>query len=47
MLDTHLNDGEIKIHQVVAGSSKMYLDGKIIDYLQRQICIFPVYVLTF
>ena len=41
MLDTHLHDGKIEIHQVVAGSGKMDLDGKEIDYSQGQICIIP------
>jgi quercetin dioxygenase-like cupin family protein len=41
VLDTHLHDGKIEIHEVVAGSGKMYLDGKEMDYSQGKICIIP------
>jgi quercetin dioxygenase-like cupin family protein len=41
VLDTHSHDGKIEIHQIVAGSGKMYLNGKVIDYSQGQICIIP------
>ena len=41
VLDTHVHDGKIEIHEVVAGSGKMNLDGKEIDYRQGQICIIP------
>ena len=41
VLDTHLHDGKIEIHQIIAGSGKMYLEGKVIDYSQGQICIIP------
>ena len=39
--DTHLHDGKTEIHQIIAGSGKMYLEGKVIDYSQGQICIIP------
>jgi quercetin dioxygenase-like cupin family protein len=41
VLDTHLHDGKIEIHEVVAGSGKMNLDGKEIDYTPGIICIIP------
>ena len=41
VLDTHSHNGKIEVHQVVAGSGKMYLDGKVIDYSQGKICIIP------
>jgi quercetin dioxygenase-like cupin family protein len=41
-LDTHLHDGKIEIHEVIAGNGKMYLDGKEIDYSPGQVCIIPV-----
>ena len=41
ILDTHMHDGKIEIHEVVAGSGKMYLNGKEIDYRKGQICIIP------
>ena len=44
VLDTHLHDGKIEIHEVVAGSGKMYLDGKEIDYTVGQICLIPANV---
>ena len=44
VLDTHVHDGKIEIHEVVAGSGKMYLDGMEIDYRQGQICVIPANV---
>ena len=41
VLDTHLHDGKTEIHQIIAGSGKMYLEEKVIDYSQGQICIIP------
>jgi quercetin dioxygenase-like cupin family protein len=41
VLDTHFHDGKIEIHEVIAGSGKMYLDGKEIDYSPGKICIIP------
>ena len=41
MLDTHLHEGKIEIHEVVAGSGKMYLAGREIDYAPGQICLIP------
>ena len=41
VLDTHVHDGKIEIHEVVAGSGKMYLDGREIAYSQGKICIIP------
>ena len=41
VLDTHVHDGKIEIHEVVAGSGTMYLDGKEITYRQGQICVIP------
>jgi quercetin dioxygenase-like cupin family protein len=41
MLDTHLHDGAIEIHEVVAGSGKFYLDAKEIDYSIGKISIIP------
>ncbi len=32
ILDTHVHDGKIEIHEVVGGSGKFYLDSKEIDY---------------
>ena len=44
VLDTHLHDGKIEIHLVIAGSGKMYMDGKIIDYSEGSICLIPANV---
>lgn len=44
VLDTHSHDGKIEIHEVVAGSGKMYLDGREINYLPGQICLIPANV---
>jgi quercetin dioxygenase-like cupin family protein len=41
ILDTHSHNGKIEIHQVIAGSGKMYLDSREIEYYQGQICIIP------
>jgi mannose-6-phosphate isomerase-like protein (cupin superfamily) len=41
VLDTHSHDGKIEIHEVVAGSGKMYLGGKEFDYYPGQICLIP------
>ena len=41
VLDTHLHDGKIELHEVVAGSGKMYLDGKEINYFPGTVCLIP------
>jgi quercetin dioxygenase-like cupin family protein len=41
VLDTHVHDGKMEIHEVIAGSGKMYLDGKEINYSPGQVCIIP------
>lgn len=41
MLDTHSHDGQIEIHEVVAGSGKFYLDGKEMDYSAGKISVIP------
>lgn len=41
ILDTHLHDGKIEIHEVVGGSGTMYLDGKEISYSVGRICVIP------
>jgi quercetin dioxygenase-like cupin family protein len=41
VLETHIHDGKMEIHEVVAGNGKMYLDDKEIDYRQGQICVIP------
>jgi quercetin dioxygenase-like cupin family protein len=44
ILDTHMHDGKIEIHEIVAGSGTMYLDGKEINYVPGQICLIPANV---
>ena len=44
VLDTHFHDGKIEIHEIIAGSGKMYLDNKEIDYAPGQICLIPANV---
>ena len=41
ILDTHLHDGKIEIHEVVSGSGTMFLDKKEINYTVGQICVIP------
>ena len=41
ILDTHLHDGKIEIHEVVGGSGMIYLDDKEISYSTGRICIIP------
>ncbi|MBK5721818.1 cupin domain-containing protein [Dysgonomonas sp. Marseille-P4677] len=41
MLDTHLHDGIIEIHEVIEGNGTMYLDGKEINYSKGSICVIP------
>lgn len=41
MLDTHLHDGKIEIHEVVAGDGTFYLAGKEIDYSVGRISVIP------
>ncbi|MDR1724362.1 MAG: cupin domain-containing protein [Tannerella sp.] len=41
MLDTHIHDGKAEIHEVVAGSGKMYLDGREIEYSVGTLCLIP------
>lgn len=41
ILDTHLHDGKIEIHEVVGGSGTMYLDDKEISYSVGRICVIP------
>jgi quercetin dioxygenase-like cupin family protein len=40
-LDTHVHEGKIEIHEVIAGSGKMYLNGKELNYSQGQVCVIP------
>ena len=44
VLDTHSHDSKIETHEIVAGSGKMYLDGKEIDYYPGEICLIPANV---
>ena len=41
VLDTHLHDGKMEIHQIIAGSGQMFMDGKTIAYSEGIICIIP------
>jgi quercetin dioxygenase-like cupin family protein len=41
VLDTHLHDGKIEIHEIIAGNGKMYLADREIDYSEGKICIIP------
>jgi quercetin dioxygenase-like cupin family protein len=41
MLDTHVHDGKAELHEVVAGSGTMYLDGKEIAYFKGQVTFIP------
>jgi len=41
VLETHLHDGKIEIHEVVAGGGTMFLDKKEINYTVGQICVIP------
>jgi quercetin dioxygenase-like cupin family protein len=41
MLDTHVHNGKAEIHEVVAGSGTMYLDGKEIEYSVGKLCLIP------
>jgi quercetin dioxygenase-like cupin family protein len=41
VLDTHVHDGKIEIHEVIAGNGKMYLDNKKINYSPGKICVIP------
>jgi Uncharacterized conserved protein, contains double-stranded beta-helix domain len=41
ILEPHLHDGKIEIHEVVAGSGTMFLDKKEINYTVGQICVIP------
>ena len=45
ILDTHLHDGKIEIHEVVAGNGTMILDGNEITYTVGQICVIPANML--
>jgi len=41
VLDTHLHDGKMEIHQVLSGNGQMYMDGKTIAYSEGIMCIIP------
>ncbi|MDR2920532.1 MAG: AraC family ligand binding domain-containing protein [Tannerella sp.] len=41
ILDTHLHDGKIEIHEVISGSGMISLDNKEISYSTGRICIIP------
>lgn len=41
MLDMHVHDGKIEIHEFVGGSGKFYLNGKEIDYSIGKISVIP------
>ena len=41
ILDTHMHDGKIEIHEVISGSGVMYLDGKEFSYSVGQMCVIP------
>lgn len=41
ILDTHVHDGIIEIHEVIAGSGKFYLNSTEMDYSVGQISVIP------
>ena len=41
MLDTHLHEGQIEIHEVIAGEGICYLEGKEINYFTGKISVIP------
>lgn len=41
ILDTHVHDGKIEIHEVVAGSGQFYLEDKETDYSVGKISVIP------
>jgi len=41
MLDTHVHDGKIEIHEVVGGNGKFYLNDKEVDYSIGKISVIP------
>lgn len=41
MLDTHVHDGKIEIHEVVGGNGTFYLGDKEIDYSIGKISVIP------
>jgi mannose-6-phosphate isomerase-like protein (cupin superfamily) len=40
-LDTHVHEGKIEIHEVVAGKGKFYLADKETDYFVGKISVIP------
>jgi len=44
VLETHIHDGKMEIHEVVAGSGKFYLEGKEMDYSVGKIGVIPANV---
>ena len=41
ILDTHMHDGKIELHEVAGGSGTMYLDKQEIGYSTGRICLIP------
>jgi len=41
ILDTHIHDGKIELHEVAGGSGTMYLDKQEIGYSTGRICLIP------
>ena len=41
VLDTHIHDGKIELHEVVDGSGMMYLDKQEFSYSTGRICLIP------
>ncbi|MDR2038450.1 MAG: AraC family ligand binding domain-containing protein [Bacteroidales bacterium] len=41
VLDTHLHDGKIEIHEVVGGNGIMYLEDEKIHYSVGRTCVIP------
>lgn len=41
ILDTHIHDGKIELHEVAGGSGTMYLDKQEFSYSTGRICLIP------
>jgi|GEM_PF-199673 len=41
ILDTHIHDGKIELHEVAGGSGTMFLDKQEIGYSTGRICLIP------
>ena len=42
ILDTHIHDGKIELHEVALGSGLMFLDKQEINYSTGRVCLIPV-----